>query len=240
MSAQRAGDKRYVIHVVDVFTDKPLAGNQLAVVLDAEGIPGDVMQRIAKEMNISETVFVLAPEDPANAARVRIFTPGAELPFAGHPTIGTSWVLFTQGLIRGGALEFKLEEGVGPEDAKAVDSAVSEKDRLAKVFKESVFLFAAVGPDRLYSRMFSPHVLDIHEDPATGSGSGPLGAFAVRYGLVPRAPAVAITSEQGTKMGRQSFIHIRLEFAADAELPSSIQVGGSVVPTLTGELAGGW
>jgi len=57
---------------------------------------------------------------------------------------------------------------------------------------------------------------------------------------VPRAPAVAITSEQGTKMGRQSFIHIRLEFAADGELPSSIQVGGSVVPTLTGELVGGW
>ena len=304
MSAKHAGDKRYVIHVVDVFTEKPLAGNQLAVVLDAEGIPGEVMQRIAKEMNISETVFVLAAEDPANAARVRIFTPGAELPFAGHPTVGTSWVLFTQGLIPGGALEFKLEEGVGPvpvraekgpsgwvfwmthpkvsfgavvsdrsaaaaalglsendllpdvpiqtastgvpfvyvalKDAKAVDSAVSEKDRLAKVFKEGVFLFAAVGRDRLYSRMFSPHVLDIHEDPATGSGSGPLGAFAVRYGLVPRAPAVSITSEQGTKMGRQSFIHIRLEFATDGELPSSIQVGGSVVPTLTGELAGGW
>jgi trans-2,3-dihydro-3-hydroxyanthranilate isomerase len=304
MSAQRAGHKRYVIHVVDVFTDKPLAGNQLAVVLDAEGIPGDVMQRIAKEMNISETVFVLAPEDPANAARVRIFTPGAELPFAGHPTIGTSWVLFTQGLIPGGALEFKLEEGVGPvavrveqgprgtvfwmthpkvsfgavvsdraaaaaalglseddlvpdvpiqvastgvpfvyvalKDAKAVDSAVSEKARLAKAFKEGVFLFAAVGHDRLYSRMFSPHVLDIHEDPATGSGSGPLGAFAVRYGLVARAPAVSITSEQGAKMGRQSFIHIRLEFPPDGEVPSSIQVGGSVVPTLTGELAGGW
>jgi len=304
MSAKRAGDKRYAIHVVDVFTDKPLAGNQLAVVLDAEGIPGDVMQRIAKEMNISETTFVLKPEDPANAARIRIFTPGAELPFAGHPTIGTSWVLFTQGLIPGGAVEFKLEEGVGPvavraeqgpsgtvfwmthpkvsfgaivsdraaaaaalglsvddlvpdipiqvastgvpfvyvalKDAKAVDSAVSEKAQLAKVFKEGVFLFAAVGHDRLYSRMFSPHVLDIHEDPATGSGSGPLGAFAVRYGLVPRAPAVSITSEQGTKMGRQSFIHIRLEFSPDGELPSSVQVGGSVVPTLTGELAGGW
>jgi trans-2,3-dihydro-3-hydroxyanthranilate isomerase len=304
MSAKRAGDKRYAIHVVDVFTDKPLAGNQLAVVLDAEGIPGDVMQRIAKEMNISETTFVLKPEDPANAARVRIFTPGAELPFAGHPTIGTSWVLFTQGLIPGGAVEFKLEEGVGPvavraeqgpsgtvfwmthpkvsfgaivsdraaaaaalglsvddlvpdipiqvastgvpfvyvalKDAKAVDSAVSEKVQLAKVFREGVFLFAGMGHDRLYSRMFSPHVLDIHEDPATGSGSGPLGAFAVRYGLVPRAPAVSITSEQGTKMGRQSFIHIRLEFSPDGELPSSVQVGGSVVPTLTGELAGGW
>jgi PhzF family phenazine biosynthesis protein len=88
--------------------------------------------------------------------------------------------------------------------------------------------------------MFSPHVLDIHEDPATGSGSGPLGAFAVRYGLIPRAPAVSITSEQGTKMGRQSFVHIRLAYSEDGDLPSRIEVGGSVVPTLKGELAGGW
>ena len=304
MSTARAGVKRYTIHVVDVFTEKPLAGNQLAVVLDAEGIPGDVMQRIAKEMNISETTFVFAPTDPANAARVRIFTPGAELPFAGHPTIGTSWVLFTEGLIPGGALDFRLEEGVGPvpvrgeqgpsgikfwmthpkvsfgnvladraaaaaalglsendlvpdvpiqvastgvpfvyvalKDARAVDAAVSEKDRLARVFTEGVFLFAALGHDRLYSRMFSPHVLDIHEDPATGSGSGPLGAFAVKYGLVPRSEAVSIVSEQGTKMGRQSFVHINLTYPLKGDLPSRIEVGGSVVPTLKGELSGGW
>jgi PhzF family phenazine biosynthesis protein len=125
-------------------------------------------------------------------------------------------------------------------DAKAVDSARSEREPLAKVFKDGAFLFTAIGHDRLYSRMFAPHVLGIHEDPATGSGSGPLGAFAVKYGLVPRAAAVSITSEQGTKMGRQSFIHIRLGFSPDEELPSSIEVGGSVVPTLTGELAGGW
>src|SRR6266571_1063211 len=104
MSTGPAAEKRYKVHVVDVFTERPLAGNQLAVVLDAEGIPGDVMRRIAKEMNISETTFVLAAEDSATAARVRIFTPGAELPFAGHPTIGTSWVLYTQGLIPGAVL----------------------------------------------------------------------------------------------------------------------------------------
>jgi trans-2,3-dihydro-3-hydroxyanthranilate isomerase len=303
MSKARSG-KRYTIHVVDVFTEKPLAGNQLAVVLDAEGIPGEVMQRIAKEMNISETTFVLAPDDPGNAAKVRIFTPGAELPFAGHPTIGTSWVLFTEGLIPGDSLEFALEEGVGPvhvrgergasgltfwmthpkvsfgavmpdraaaaaalglseddlvpevpiqvgstgvsfvyvalKDARSVDSAVSEKDRLARVFSEGVFLFAALGRDRLYSRMFAPHVMGIHEDPATGSGSGPLGAFAVKYGLVPRSAAVSLVSEQGTKMGRQSFVHIKLAYSADGDLPSRIEVGGSVVPTLKGELSGGW
>src|SRR3977135_2237537 len=106
--------KRYTIHVVDVFTERPLAGNQLAVVLDAEGIPGDVMQRIAKELNISETTFVLAPVNAGNVARVRIFTPGTELPFAGHPTVGTAWVLFTEGLVPGNTLDFALEEGVGP------------------------------------------------------------------------------------------------------------------------------
>jgi trans-2,3-dihydro-3-hydroxyanthranilate isomerase len=304
MSKAREGGKRYTIHVVDVFTERPLAGNQLAVVLDAEGIPGDVMQRIAKEMNISETTFVLAPESPDNAAKVRIFTPGAELPFAGHPTIGTAWVLFTEGLVPRGALEFTLEEGIGPvrvqgehgpnglrfwmthppvrfgdiladraaaaaaiglseadllpdvpiqvastgvpfvyvalRDAQAVDAASSEKERLGRVFSDGVFLFAALGGNRLYSRMFAPHVLDIHEDPATGSGSGPLGAFAVRYGLVSRSSNVSIVSEQGTKMGRQSFIHVRLAFPPEGDIPSSIEVGGSVVPTLTGQLAGGW
>ena len=65
----------YPIHIVDVFTDKALAGNQLAVVLDAGDIADDVMQRIAREMNFSETTFVLAPSRPDSAARVRIFTP---------------------------------------------------------------------------------------------------------------------------------------------------------------------
>src|SRR5260370_6515736 len=69
----------YPIHIVDVFTDRALAGNQLAVVLDADGITPDVMQRIAREMNFSETTFVLAPLRPEHAARVRIFTPGTEL-----------------------------------------------------------------------------------------------------------------------------------------------------------------
>ncbi len=102
------------IHTVDVFAEKSLAGNQLAVVLDASDIPSEAMQRIAKEMNIAETTFVLPPEDPAHAARIRIFTPASELPFAGHPTVGTAWVLATQGLVPGGSLEFVLEEGVGP------------------------------------------------------------------------------------------------------------------------------
>lgn len=81
---------RYV--VADVFTSTPLAGNQLAVFTDARDIPEDELQRIAKEMNLSETTFVYPPEADGHV-RMRIFTPSAELPFAGHPTLGTAFVL---------------------------------------------------------------------------------------------------------------------------------------------------
>jgi trans-2,3-dihydro-3-hydroxyanthranilate isomerase len=100
------------VRVVDVFTEKALAGNQLAVVLDGRDMPAELMQKIAREMNFSETTFILPPDDPSHAARVRIFTPEKELPFAGHPTIGTAWVLVDEGVVE--SLEFVLEEGSGP------------------------------------------------------------------------------------------------------------------------------
>ncbi|HEX4747399.1 MAG TPA: PhzF family phenazine biosynthesis protein [Gaiellaceae bacterium] len=81
---------RYV--VVDVFTDTPLAGNQLAVFTDARGIDAVLMQALAKEMNFSETTFVLPPED-GGTARIRIFNPDEEMRFAGHPVLGSAWVL---------------------------------------------------------------------------------------------------------------------------------------------------
>jgi trans-2,3-dihydro-3-hydroxyanthranilate isomerase len=98
---------------LDVFTDRRFAGNPLAVVLDAEGLSTAVMQAIAREFNHPETVFVLPPTDPSHRARVRIFTPARELPFAGHPTVGTAVLL---GRIDGGtaAREIVLEEGIGP------------------------------------------------------------------------------------------------------------------------------
>jgi trans-2,3-dihydro-3-hydroxyanthranilate isomerase len=80
-------------HVLDVFTGKPLSGNPLAVVHDSEGLDSAAMQKIARELNLSETVFVLPPDNPAHTAKVRIFTPGTELPFAGHPTVGTAIIL---------------------------------------------------------------------------------------------------------------------------------------------------
>ncbi|MFD2079683.1 PhzF family phenazine biosynthesis protein [Actinopolymorpha cephalotaxi] len=87
--------------IVDVFTDRPYAGNPLAVVLDADGLSGEAMQTLAKEFNLSETAFVLPPRDGGDY-RVRIFTPGAELPFAGHPSVGTAATLARLGRIRAG------------------------------------------------------------------------------------------------------------------------------------------
>lgn len=83
--------RRYA--VLDVFADQPLAGNPLAVVLDAQDLDDRRMQAIAAEFNLSETVFVQSPDNPAHTAALRIFTPGKELPFAGHPTIGTAVLL---------------------------------------------------------------------------------------------------------------------------------------------------
>ena len=294
----------YRLRTVDVFTERVLSGNPLAVVLGAEGLSDATMQAIAREMNLSETTFVLPPEH-GGTARVRIFTPAAELPFAGHPTIGTAWVLIDEGITPAQADELTLEEAVGPvpvrvernrrrtllwmthppvrfgavvaeqaalatalglpasdlasgipvqvastgvpfvyvalKDPSAVDNATSNGERLGRVLGAyglpPVFLFAVQESHRLYSRMFGPHsVTQVTEDPATGSASGPLGAFAVRYGLVPRASDVVIVSEQGTKIRRKSIVHIKLAYADGDESPSKIEVGGSVVPVLTSSL----
>jgi trans-2,3-dihydro-3-hydroxyanthranilate isomerase len=83
--------RRYTI--ADVFTDEPLQGNQVAVFTDASGLSDETMQRAAREMNLSETVFVFRAEDPDAHLRVRIFTPATELPFAGHPVLGTAFVV---------------------------------------------------------------------------------------------------------------------------------------------------
>ena len=96
--------------VYDVFTDTPFGGNQLAVILDASNVAETDFQKIAREFNFSETTFVLPPDDPAHTARIRIFTPTMEIPFAGHPTIGTAIALSDQGR----SSPMVLEMGVGP------------------------------------------------------------------------------------------------------------------------------
>ena len=103
-------------HTLDIFTDKPFAGNPLAVVMDCEDLSDAQMQAIAREFNLSETVFMLEPLDPVNTARLRIFTPDRELPFAGHPTIGAAALigeLRAPEMLGGQGLGVVIEEKVG-------------------------------------------------------------------------------------------------------------------------------
>jgi trans-2,3-dihydro-3-hydroxyanthranilate isomerase len=100
---------------LDVFTTTPFGGNPLAVVHGADGLPTASLQAIAREFNLSETTFVLPPADPSNTARVRIFTPTTELPFAGHPNVGTAYALARRGSVFGRRVGSRLtfEEGAG-------------------------------------------------------------------------------------------------------------------------------
>ncbi|HEY0172211.1 MAG TPA: PhzF family phenazine biosynthesis protein [Pyrinomonadaceae bacterium] len=111
--------RRLHYHRVDVFTDRAFGGNPLAVFANGRGLDAETMQAIAKEFNLSETTFVLPADDPRHDWRVRIFTPSSELPMAGHPTVGTSFVLAREHMIPRGddksaETRIVLEEGVGP------------------------------------------------------------------------------------------------------------------------------
>jgi trans-2,3-dihydro-3-hydroxyanthranilate isomerase len=107
--------KEYRFFQVDVFTDKPFGGNPLAVFPEAQGLTTEEMQCLAREMNLSETTFVLPPQAPGADFKVRIFTPVAELPFAGHPVVGTHWVLAHLGQVdlREPVTRVHFELGVG-------------------------------------------------------------------------------------------------------------------------------
>jgi trans-2,3-dihydro-3-hydroxyanthranilate isomerase len=292
----------YRFFQVDVFTDRLFGGNQLAVFLDPHGLTDDEMQAIAREMNLSETTFVFPTTQSGAAARVRIFTGSREMPFAGHPTVGTTWVLANQGRLPAEARELALEEGIGlvpvrlegdprapstvwmshrdaefgrplpnraeiaealglteadllPEqpirtgstgaeflyvpllDAQSVDRVSPNPRALAAAVageRVGAFVFA---PDagRVYSRMLAGDSLGVTEDAATGSASGPLGAYVAEQGLVELPEPVEIVSLQGKRMGRPSLIRIRLELRNGKA--TGIQVGGGVVPAFEGELS---
>jgi trans-2,3-dihydro-3-hydroxyanthranilate isomerase len=98
----------------DVFTDHLFGGNQLAVLLDARGLSGTTMQAVAREMSFSETTFILPAEQPGTDIRMRIFTPGSELPMAGHPTVGSAFALAHEKVIAAGRRDFTFGLGIGP------------------------------------------------------------------------------------------------------------------------------
>jgi trans-2,3-dihydro-3-hydroxyanthranilate isomerase len=147
---------RYV--VVDVFTDVPLAGNQLAVFTDAREIPEQLLQRLAREVNFSETTFVYPPERDGHV-RMRIFTPAVEIPFAGHPTLGTAFVL--AGPMQLGEIRLETARGTVPvrlerEGARIVFGRMEQPLPSIEPFEPVEELLAALGvpgselPVRLY------------------------------------------------------------------------------------------
>ena len=271
--------RTYRYQVVDVFSQSALEGNPLAVFLDAADLDAATMQKIALELNLAETSFVVPSRRPECVARLRIFTPRKEMEFAGHPTIGTAFLLSK-------GRDFCVEENVGVvpifvdgsmiwlrtppiKDGPTLDRAtaaallsLSPSDLLSftpqvlsagnptvyipvkdpaavdraefdtgtwktaqKIYPEPLCTFVfAPTPTGAYSRMFAPD-LGVVEDPATGSSTGPLALYMKRNGLVNKN----FVSEQGTKMGRRSLLHVRFE-------GDQIDVGGYVTPIIQAEL----
>jgi trans-2,3-dihydro-3-hydroxyanthranilate isomerase len=168
--------------LVDVFTEQAFGGNQLAVFPDAEGISDGLMQAYARELNFSETTFVLPPRKPGHTHRVRIFTPTKEIPFAGHPNVGTAVVLAAAG--QGGAFAFDEDVGTVRITAQAEGNrgfAELTLERAAEIRPSDI------APARLMAMVSLPE-----------SAGGPLPAFAMSVGLpffvVPLKDAASITA----------------------------------------------
>jgi trans-2,3-dihydro-3-hydroxyanthranilate isomerase len=264
--------------VCDVFTDQPLTGNQLAVFTDATGIPEELLQPLARELNYSETVYVLPPEQGGDA-RIRIFTPGRELPFAGHPVLGTAFVV--GGRSGGDSVRLECPIGVIPiqlrrEAGRVVFGRMEQPVPSWEPFPEAERLLTALGvkaselPVEIYSngpkhvyvalgseaevvalkpdfgalaavtdagancfagsgrrwktRMFAP-AFGITEDPATGSGAGPLAVHLARHGRIGFGDEVEIS--QGAEIGRPSKLYAKAEGSAASI--ERVEVGGSAV-----------
>lgn len=164
---------RYRYYTCDVFTERRFGGNPLAVLPEAAGLSGAAMQRIAREFNYSETTFVLPADDAAHTRKVRIFTPGAEIPFAGHPNVGTAFVLATSGAIpvRGAETEVVFEEGAGPvavvircQDGRPVYCELTAPQPLALGATppvEAVAESLGLSPDVVVTRTHPPRVASV-------------------------------------------------------------------------------
>jgi trans-2,3-dihydro-3-hydroxyanthranilate isomerase len=154
---------------IDVFTGTQFAGNPLGVVLNAEGLSGGQMQAIAAEFNLAETTFVLPPKDPANTAEVRIFTPRYEMPFAGHPNVGTAFALARAGTsygrpIGGDGVIFEEKAGLVPisflkEGTKIIGARLASPQQLtvgAEVPTELIASACSLSPDDVETRNHRP------------------------------------------------------------------------------------
>jgi len=159
--------RRYI--TVDVFTDRAFGGNPLAVVLDAQGLTTAQMQAIATEFNYSETTFVLPPREPSHDAHVRIFTPVRELPFAGHPNVGTAFVVARQSATP--PARFAFEEGAGLvpvdiliEHGKAVGAELTAPQplkRLTQVSAAEAASLMSLTADDVISDRHAPQIVSV-------------------------------------------------------------------------------
>lgn len=167
-------------YVLDVFTDTPLTGNPLAVVFGGESLSDARMQAIAAEFNLSETVFVLPPTRPGALVRARIFTPALEMPFAGHPTVGTACLLADLGLAgEGDALDIVLDEKVGPVPVRIRKTAGAPT--FAELTTAVLPSFGEVPTAEVFADWLGLSVADIETD-----SDAPRGASCgVPYNLVP-------------------------------------------------------
>jgi trans-2,3-dihydro-3-hydroxyanthranilate isomerase len=162
-------------HVLNVFTEERFGGNPLAVVLDADGLDGARMQKIAREFNLSETVFVLKPEQSTHTARVRIFTPAREIPFAGHPTVGT------------GALLAALK---APEPAAGHGDALIVLEEVVGIVRVGVRLRPGTAPHAEF---------DAPKLPAEAGTLPPADRLAAALGLIPSE--IGFENHRPTKYG---------------------------------------
>jgi trans-2,3-dihydro-3-hydroxyanthranilate isomerase len=240
--------------VLDVFTDVPLTGNPVAVFADGSDLDGELMQRVAREMNLSETVFLLEPEDTAGAhARVRIFTPGTELPFAGHPVLGTAFVVGEQL----GVPTVRLQTGAGVvpialrrEHGRIVYGEMDQPLPEVEPFAEADRLLEALGvarselPVECY-RNGPQHVYVSLADQQSVSALRPdmtaladLGMFGVNcfagtnghYRTRMFAPALGVAEDPATGSAAGPLAvhlarHGRIAFGIDIEIRQGVEMG---------------
>jgi trans-2,3-dihydro-3-hydroxyanthranilate isomerase len=138
-------NKSYRYRVVDVFTTEPLEGNPLAVFPDASDLSTPLMQKIAREFNLSETVFVFPATLAECAAKLRIFTPGKEMDFAGHPTVGTAYILLDERKVLPGAAQFVVEENVGPISISVESGAAAKIWLKTPALREGAFVDKSIA-----------------------------------------------------------------------------------------------
>lgn len=283
---------------VDAFTSERFTGNPAGVVLDADDLTGRDMQRIARELNNSETAFVLKPDAPDHELRIRYFTPTMEVPSCGHATISAHYVRARVQSLSSGRVWHKIGIGRLPVDIELVDDdyaivmthgspvidealpssakapllsalgltaddlepdlpvqridtgnnkylvPLKSRSRLNALTPDlealrafdrdfpnrGIFAFTLQDTDQdvaAHARMFAPQI-GIPEDPVTGNGNGPLGAYLVRHGVMEaNAGSVHFRVRQGEAMGRPGVAHVWVE--CDGVTPLAVRVGGRAV-----------